>query len=203
MVAASTTLSPFLLVLRVNGDNVGATSFEVPPPLSLGISVMFTQRYKCVNSHFFSASPACAYVDCMELNSALGFAAMSRNALLTTLRSDGRPQQSVIFYVADENRFTISLTATRAKTKNLQRDPRATLFIWSDNVFQWVSLDGTVELSPVAQSPSDEVVDLLVEHYRLGNGEHPDWDRFRTAMVNDERLLATFTATSATGILPD
>ena len=139
----------------------------------------------------------------MELISALRFAANHRNALLTTLRGDGRPQQSVIFYVADEDRFTISLTATRAKTRNLQRDPRASLFIWTENVFEWVSLDGTVELSAVAKSTDDEVVDLLVEHYRLGNGEHPDWDGFRTAMVNDQRLLATFTATSATGILPD
>jgi hypothetical protein len=139
----------------------------------------------------------------MELTTALRFAANHRNALLTTLRSDGRPQQSVIFYVADEDRFTISLTATRAKTRNLGRDPRASLFIWTENVFEWVSLDGTVELSAVAKSTDDEVVDLLVEHYRLGNGEHPDWDGFRTAMVNDQRLLATFTATSATGILPD
>ena len=139
----------------------------------------------------------------MELITALRFASNHRNALLTTLRGDGRPQQSVIFYVADENRFTISLTATRAKTRNLQRDPRASLFIWTENVFEWVSLDGTVELSAVAKSTDDEVVDLLVEHYRLGNGEHPDWDGFRTAMVNDQRLLATFTATSATGILPD
>ena len=139
----------------------------------------------------------------MELITALRFASNHRNALLTTLRGDGRPQQSVIFYVADEDRFTISLTATRAKTRNLQRDPRASLFIWTENVFEWVSLDGTVELSAVAKSTDDEVVDLLVEHYRLGNGEHPDWDGFRTAMVNDQRLLATFTATSATGILPD
>jgi len=139
----------------------------------------------------------------MELITALRFTANQRNALLTTLRGDGRPQQSVIFYVADEDRFTISLTATRAKTRNLQRDPRASLFIWTENVFEWASLDGTVELSAVAKSTDDEVVDLLVEHYRLGNGEHPDWEGFRTAMVNDQRLLATFTATSATGILPD
>ena len=139
----------------------------------------------------------------MELTRALDFSAPRRNALLTTLRNDGRPQQSVIFYVADHDRFTISLTATRAKTKNLQRDPRAALFIWSENVFEWVSLDGTVDLSAVAKSEGDEVVDALVEHYRRGNGEHSDWNEFRHAMVSDERLLATFTATSATGILPD
>jgi hypothetical protein len=66
-----------------------------------------------------------------------------------------------------------------------------------------VSLDGTVELSPVAASPDDQVVDRLVEYYRLGNGEHEDWDAYRRAMVDDRRLVATFVATSATGILPD
>ena len=46
----------------------------------------------------------------MELERAFEFAAGRRNAILTTLRSDGRPQQSVIFYGADGDRFTISVT---------------------------------------------------------------------------------------------
>ena len=70
-------------------------------------------------------------------------------------------------------------------------------------MFTWVALDGHVELSPVAQSPDDAVVDQLVEYYRRGNGEHEDWDAFRRSMVDDQRLVATFVATSATGILPD
>ncbi len=138
----------------------------------------------------------------MELATALAFAHRHRNAVLTTLRSDGRPQQSVIFYGADEDRFTISITDSRAKTRNLRRDPRAALFITADNVFEWVSLDGTVELSAVAAAPNDAVVDALCEYYRQGNGEHEDWAAYRQAMVDDGRLLATFTATSATGLLP-
>ena len=50
----------------------------------------------------------------MDLETALTFAATRRNAVLTTLRRDGRPQQSVIFYVANNDRFTISVTASRA-----------------------------------------------------------------------------------------
>jgi PPOX class probable F420-dependent enzyme len=139
----------------------------------------------------------------MDLDRALAFAAGRRNALLTTLRADGRPQQSVIFYVFDDGRFSISVTATRAKTKNLRRDPRAALFVPSDDVFVWAGFDGQVELSDVAQSPDDAVVDKLVDHYRRGVGEHEDWDAFRRSMVEDQRLVATFVATSATGILPD
>jgi len=139
----------------------------------------------------------------MDLKRALDFATGRRNALLTTLRADGRPQQSVVFFLADDDRFTISITDDRAKTRNLRRDPRAAMYIPGDDVFTWVGLDGRVELSPVAQSPDDAVVDRLVEYYRRGNGEHDDWDEYRRAMVDQRRLVATFVATSATGILPD
>ena len=139
----------------------------------------------------------------MDLERALTFAAGRRNAVLTTLRADGRPQQSVIFFGADGDRFTISITDGRAKTKNLRRDPRAALFVAGDDPFTWVSFDGRVELSPVAEAPDDATVDQLVEYYRRGNGEHEDWAAYRRAMVDDRRLVATFVATSATGILPD
>jgi len=139
----------------------------------------------------------------MDLDRALAFAAGRRNALLTTLRSDGRPQQSVVFYLLDGDRFTISLTATRAKTKNLRRDPRAALYVPSDDVFVWAGFDGRVELSDVARDPHDDVVDQLVEYYRRSIGEHEDWEDYRRTMVEDQRLVATFVPTSATGILPD
>jgi PPOX class probable F420-dependent enzyme len=115
---------------------------------------------------------------------------------------DGRPQQSVVFYLLDADRFTMSLTADRAKTKNLRRDPRAALFVPSDDVYVWAGFDGEVSLSEVASAPDDPVVDQLVEYYRRANGEHEDWAAYRQAMIDDRRLVATFTATSATGILP-
>ncbi len=139
----------------------------------------------------------------MDLDRALAFAAGRRNAVLTTLRADGRPQQSVIFFTAEGDRFTISVTDDRAKTMNLRRDPRAALFVPGDDPYTWVSLDGRVELGPVAGSPDDSTGDRLVEYYRRGSGEHDDWATYRQTMVDDRRLVATFVATSATGILPD
>ncbi len=139
----------------------------------------------------------------MELERALQFAATRRNALLTTLMADGRPQQSVVFYLIDGDRFTISVTNSRVKTRNLRRDPRASLFIAGDDPFVWASFGGTVELSEVARHPHDEVADRLVEYYRRAVGEHEDWSAYRTAMVDEGRLIATFVATSATGMLRD
>jgi hypothetical protein len=42
-----------------------------------------------------------------------------------------------------------------------------------------------------------------VAMYRQAQGEHPDWAEFRRAMVAQRRLVATFTAASAYGMLPD
>jgi len=137
----------------------------------------------------------------MDFPVALDFVAARRRGLLTTLRRDGRPQQSLIYFLADGPRCTISITATRAKYANLRRDPRATLFVAGDDDFHWVVLDGVVELSAPAAAVDDATCDALVEYYRNANGEHPDWADYRRAMVAEQRVVATFTATSATGLL--
>jgi hypothetical protein len=41
----------------------------------------------------------------------------------------------------------------------------------------------------VAKDPNDATVDELVDVYRSISGEHPDWDEFRTAMVDERRLV--------------
>ncbi len=138
----------------------------------------------------------------MELDEALKFASDRRHGVLGTIRRDGRPQLSNIMFVASDGRFLISLTDSRAKTRNLRRDPRAVLYVAGDNPWAFVVFDGTVELSEVAKAPDDAVVEALVDYYRRGAGEHPDWDEFRATMVSEGRLLATFVPASAYGILP-
>ena|ERR1700686_2182600 len=137
----------------------------------------------------------------MDLANAFQFAAPRSRAVLTTVRRDGRPQLSNIVYASVEDEFWISVTDSRAKTKNLRRDPRAALYVPGDDFWNYVVFDGTVSLSGVAKDPDDEVVGQLVEYYRRGAGEHPDWDEFRATMVSEGRVLAKFRATTAYGVL--
>ena len=75
------------------------------------------------------------------------------------------------------------------KTKNVERDPRVSICVMSDEFFgQWVQIDGTVEL---VRRP--EAVELLVDYYRRVSGEHPDWDDYRAAMDRDHRLVLRVT----------
>ncbi|MFG2000775.1 PPOX class F420-dependent oxidoreductase [Spirillospora sp. NPDC048911] len=112
--------------------------------------------------------------------------------VLVTLSKDGRPQLSNINYHYDETRnlIRISVTDGRAKTRNLRRDPRASLHVMTPDGWAYVVAEGTAELSEVAGDAHDAAVEELIEVYRDVRGEeHPDWDDYRRAMVADRRLV--------------
>ncbi len=111
--------------------------------------------------------------------------------VLVTLGRDGRPQLSTVDFVADEATRTIRLstTADRAKVRNLRRDPRASFYVSTPTGDAYAVAEATAELSPPAADPGDATVEELVEVYRGVQGEHPDWDDYRAAMVADGRLV--------------
>lgn len=138
----------------------------------------------------------------MQISEAIEFVAERKNGMLLAIKSDGRPQSSNIAYVVnDAGQILISVTEGRAKTKNLRRDPRASLHVNRDDFWAYVVVEANVELTPVAASPDDDTVDQLVEYYRAVAGEHDNWDEYRQAMVDDQRLILTLTPTHAYGML--
>ena len=138
----------------------------------------------------------------MELADALAFVRARKNGVLTTIRANGRPQLSNILYVpGDDGVLRISVTDSRAKTKNIRRDPRVSLYVPGDNFWQFVVVEGTAALTPVAADPHDDTVEQLIAYYRAGNGEHSDWDDYRAAMVADGRLIAAVHPERAYGLV--
>ena len=115
--------------------------------------------------------------------------------VLATIRRNGRPQLSTVVYHYDPGRelIRISVTADRAKTRNLARDPRASLHVSAADGWSWAVAEGTAELSPVAADPQDATVAELIDLYRAIRGEHPDWDDYRRAMVAERRLVYVLT----------
>lgn len=116
--------------------------------------------------------------------------ASKQRGVLVTLKRDGRPQLSNISYhLGDDDVVRISVTADRAKTANLRRDPRASLHVTRDDFYAYAVVEGTARLLAPAAEPGDATADALVEYYRAVAGEHEDWDEYRAAMVADRRLL--------------
>lgn len=49
----------------------------------------------------------------------------------------------------------------------------------------------------------DTTADWLVEYYEaVSGGPHPDWDEYRTATVDEGRLVATLRPSTAVGQFP-
>ena len=139
----------------------------------------------------------------MDLDTALDFVRKHRHGVLVTLRGNGLPQLSNILYtVHADDVIRISITAERAKYKNLVRQPWAALHVTQADFYAYAVVEADVELSAVAASPDDAVVDELVDNYREAVGEHEDWDDFRVAMVRDERVMLRLRPTRAYGMLP-
>lgn len=136
----------------------------------------------------------------MDLDTALAWAATRSDAVLITLRRDGRPQSSDISYHLADGVFSISVTDDRAKTANMRRDPRVVLHLTDRPSWSYLSFDGTVQLTPPAAAPDDATSDALATYYEAVAGKpHPDWDEYRRAMVDEGRLLARLTPTAVVG----
>ncbi|HKP40467.1 PPOX class F420-dependent oxidoreductase [Mycobacterium sp.] len=124
--------------------------------------------------------------------------------VLATIKRDGRPQLSNVSYWFDKRNLAIraSITETRAKTRNLRRDPRAAIHVSSDDGWAYAVAEGDATLTPPATSTDDDTVEALIGLYRNIAGEHPDWDDYRRAMVEDRRVLMTLPISHVYGMPP-
>lgn len=111
--------------------------------------------------------------------------------VVVTMRPDGRPHLSNVNHTFDPATKVLRFSTTdgRTKVRNLRRDPRASYHVTTDDFWQFAVADGTAQVSPVAKDRYDDTVEELVEVYRLIRGEHPDWDDYRRAMVDDGRVV--------------
>ncbi|GII99025.1 PPOX class probable F420-dependent enzyme [Sediminihabitans luteus] len=112
------------------------------------------------------------------------------DAILLTHRADGSPQMSPVTCGVDAaGRVVVSTYPERAKAVNLRRDSRASvLFLGETFGGAWVQVDGTAEVLDLPES-----VEPLVEYFRSISGEHPDWDEYRQAMVDQGKSLVRVT----------
>lgn len=139
----------------------------------------------------------CVIVEAVDLGIARAFLAGRHGGILATIRRDGRPQLSNVLYFLDEDgRIKVSVTQTRAKTQNLRRDPRAALHVQGASPWEYMVVDGVVRF---IEGPG--VLEALRHYYRRVSGEHPDWDDYDRAMIEEQRLLLSISVDHAYGQL--
>lgn len=125
----------------------------------------------------------------MSPDEAREFLLAHHHGVLATYRRDGRPQLSPVGATLDaEGRVIVSTREPAMKTRNLRRDPRVSLCVLTDGFYGgFAQVEGTAE---IVEQPA--ALELLVDYYRRMAGEHPDWDDYRRAMVEERRVLVRF-----------
>jgi PPOX class probable F420-dependent enzyme len=125
------------------------------------------------------------------------FVANNRSAVMVTLKADGTPHVARVGVGLVDGRLWSSGTQGRLRTKHLRRDPRCTLFVFSDeHRYQWLGLETTVTILDGPDAP-----DLNLRLYRELAGEPDDVDEYLAAMVLEERLIYEFEVGRTYGML--
>jgi PPOX class probable F420-dependent enzyme len=114
------------------------------------------------------------------------FVTSNHRAVLITRRASGGLQTSPVLVGVDgEGELVISTREAAYKTRNLRREPSAVLCVFNDGFFgSWMQIEGTAQVVSLPQA-----MDGLVDYYRRISGEHPDWDDYRRAMRQQQRVL--------------
>ena len=131
-----------------------------------------------------------ATADAVDLTGLLEFVRPRHHMVLTTFRSDGSLQSSPVTGGVDEQgRIVIASYPKRAKSVNIRRHGRASVTVLSDEFDgPYVQVDGDAEVIDLP-----EAVGPLVDYFRAVAGEHPDWDEYRQAMVDQGKCLIRIT----------
>jgi PPOX class probable F420-dependent enzyme len=131
-----------------------------------------------------------AQADVVGLPELLYFIRPRHRMVLTTFRRDGSPQSSPVTGGVDaEGRIVVASYPQRAKSANIRRRPEASVVVMSDDFGDsYVQVDGAAEVIDLPGA-----LDPLVEYYRSISGEHPDWDDYRRAMVDQGKCLLRVT----------
>jgi PPOX class probable F420-dependent enzyme len=106
-------------------------------------------------------------------------------ATLSTVGTDGTPQVTALWYLADGDTVKTSLMTSRQKYRNIAAHPKATLFI-IDPANPFRTLEVRAEAS-VDDDPDLALFERIVRHY----GQDPD----NFPAPRDNRVVLTLTPT--------
>jgi PPOX class probable F420-dependent enzyme len=123
----------------------------------------------------------------MDIGEALTFLSQHRRGVLATRRQSGALQLSPVSPgVDDAGRVIITSRETAYKIKNLRRDPRASLCVFTDafHGLGWVQIDGRAEILSLP-----DAMEPLIDWHRRVKGEHRDWNEYRRTMETQRRVL--------------
>jgi PPOX class probable F420-dependent enzyme len=116
------------------------------------------------------------------------FTTENHQGVLTCFRRNGMPQMSIVTCGAYRDGVAFTTTADRAKLIILKRDPRCALMVSHREWRPFVVLEGRATVLSAETTGVEELREALRGVYRAAtNEEHPNWEEYDQAMVDDRR----------------
>ncbi len=126
----------------------------------------------------------------MNFEDVRSFMEKNHRGVITTYQSDGAMQTSIVVsgVFRDSAAFVI-VRGKSAKTRNLRRDPRCTVLAVSDDWRSYAVVEGQAQLLDYRNTPAEEYRVLLRDVFRAcGDKDHPDWEEYDQAMVQQDAV---------------
>ena len=109
-------------------------------------------------------------------------------ATVGTLNPDGSPQLTIVWIDWDGEHVLFNTAAGRAKPRNLERDPRASVLVVDrDDGYRWVAIRGVAELTTEG---ADEHIDKLARKYTGEGWQSKPGERRLLVRVRPEHVSA-------------
>lgn len=124
------------------------------------------------------------------------FISKNKWGVVTTLRKDGSPTSSVIFYAREGDTLLFSTTLGRLKAKTLQRDPRIALTVLDEGApYGYVTVEGTASIEAQDIVPGH----VLINRAMRGSDFTPP-PGFEERLKSDGRVIVRVKAARVSGV---
>ena len=115
----------------------------------------------------------------------------NHRGVITTFQANGAGHSSIVVVGAYQgNAAFVIVRGNSAKTRNLRRDSRCTVMSVSDNWCTCAVVEGQATLMDYHNTDPEKMRVELREVFRAcGDKEHPDWEEYDQAMVEQDAVI--------------
>ena len=127
----------------------------------------------------------------------------NHRGVIATRRPDGATHSSIVVCGAyDGNAAFVSVYPKSQKIRNLRRDPNCTVLAVTDDWREWVSVEGKATLYDYGNMDAEEMRVMLRNVYMAcSHSEHPDWEEYDQAMIDQEAVIVLVSPERVYGLL--
>ena len=139
----------------------------------------------------------------MNFQEAIPFLEKNHNGVGGTKRLDGDIHSSIVVSGVFRNKAAfVSVYPKSQKVRNLKRNPHCPVLPVTPNWREYVVVEGKAELMDYGNTDAKILKPLLREVYMAcSDTEHPDWDEYDEAMVNQKAVIVLVNPEKIYGLL--